>query len=173
MKIDSPDVPHKTEAGGVRLGISCREEAERAFAEIIDNVRRYKPDARINGVLMQQMLPKGTEMILGITRDPQLGPMLLVGLGGVFTELFKDCALYPAPLGYDEAMEMISSLKAYPILSGYRGAGPLNVDALAKMMVQLGRLAVEREDIKELDINPVFVYENGVSAADALIVMEK
>ena len=173
MKIDSPDVPHKTEAGGVRLGISCREEAERAFAEIIDNVRRYKPDARINGVLMQQMLPKGTEMILGITRDPQLGPMLLVGLGGVFTELFKDCALYPAPLGYDEAMEIISSLKAYPILSGYRGAGPLNVDALAKMMVQLGRLAVEREDIKELDINPVFVYENGVSAADALIVMEK
>ena len=81
---------------------------------------------------------------------------------------FKEVAL-----GYDEAMEMISSLKAYPILSGYRGAGPLNVDALAKMMVQLGRLAVEREDIKELDINPVFVYENGVSAADALIVMEK
>ena len=122
-------------------------------------------------MLMQQMLPKGTEMILGITRDPQLGPMLLVGLGGVFPELIKDCALYPAPLGYDEAMEMISSLKPYAILSANRAAGPRNVDALAKMMVQLGRLAVEREDIKELDINPVFVYENGVSAADALIVM--
>ncbi len=174
MKIESADIPHKTEAGGVRLNIKTPQEARLAFDEILANAKSYKPDAVINGVLVQQMLPKGTEIILGINRDPQFGPMVLVGLGGVFTELFKDCALYPAPLNRGEAMEMISSLKALPLLRGYRGGKPLDVEALASLLVQLGRLAVEKKDsLKELDMNPVFVYEKGVCAADALIVLEQ
>lgn len=174
MKIESADIPHKTEAGGVKLGIKTTQEAKLAFGEILQNAKNYKSDAKINGVLVQQMLPKGTEIILGINRDPQFGPMVLVGLGGVFTELFKDCALYPAPLNHMEAMEMISSLKAFPLLNGYRGGKPLDTEALAKLMVQLSRLAVEKKDsLKELDMNPVFVYEKGVCAADALIVLEQ
>lgn len=174
MKIDSPDIPHKTDAGAVKLGIKSLDEAEAAYEEILRNSLSYRPDARINGVLVQPMLPKGAEVILGVNRDPQLGPMVLVGLGGIFTELFKDCALYPAPLGYDEAMEMIRSLRAYPLLSGYRGSAPLDVDALAKMLVRLGELAAEQKNsLAELDMNPVFVYEKGVWAADALAVLEQ
>lgn len=174
MKIDSPDVPHKTDAGGVKLNIRSEDEALAAFDEILRNVRSYAPDARLNGVLIQQMLPKGTELILGVNMDPQFGPMVLVGLGGIFTELFKDAALYPAPLNYDEALEMIRSLKAYPLLTGYRGSKPLDIDAVANMIVKLGDLAVDKKDeIKELDINPVFVYEKGAYAADALIVTGK
>lgn len=171
LKIDSPDIPHKTDIGGVRLNIQTEEEAVTAFHEILANAKKNVPDARIGGVLAAQMLQKGTEMILGIHRDAQFGPMVLVGFGGVSVELFKDSALYPAPFGYDEATEMIKSLKTYPLLGGYRGSRPLDVDALAKMLVSLGNLAVEQKDvISELDMNPVFVYENGVCAVDALIV---
>lgn len=174
LKIDSPDVPHKTDAGAVKLNIRSEEEAVASFEEILANVKRYKPDARINGVLVQQMLPAGTEIILGVNRDAQFGPMVLVGLGGVFTELFKDCALYPAPFNYDEAMEMIKSLKAYPLFAGYRGSKPLDVDALAKLLVQLGDLAAaHKDDVVEMDMNPVFVYESGVFAADALVIAEE
>ncbi|MCB5712987.1 CoA-binding protein [Lactonifactor sp. BIOML-A3] len=171
MKIDSPDIPHKTDMGGVKLGITDEKEAIAAFEEIMTNARIHKPQARIRGVLMQQMLPKGTEMILGINRDPQFGPMVLAGLGGIYTEVFQDAALYPAPLNRKEAMEMIQSLKSYAILKGYRGSRPLDTEALADMIVKLGDLAVEHcGDLKELDMNPVFLYEKGVYAADALIV---
>jgi acyl-CoA synthetase (NDP forming) len=171
MKIDSPDIPHKTDMGGVKLGIAGEEDALAAFREILENARVYKPQARVRGILMQQMLPKGTEMILGINRDPQFGPMVLVGLGGIYTEVFRDAALYPAPLNKKEAMEMIQSLKAYKILKGYRGSHPLDVEALADMVVKVGDLAVEHcEEIKELDMNPVFLYEKDAYAADALIV---
>lgn len=173
LKIDSADIPHKTEMGGVRLNIQNETEALDAFREILANAKKHAPDARVGGVLVAQMLKKGTEMILGIHRDAQFGPMVLVGFGGVFVELLKDSALYPAPFGYEEAMEMIRSLKTYPLLRGYRGSRPLDVDALAKMLVGLGNLAVEQKDvISELDMNPVFVYENGVCAVDALIVKE-
>lgn len=174
MKIDSPDIPHKTDIGGVKLGIQNEEEALVAFEEILSNAKFYKPNAKIGGILVQEMLPKGVEIILGVHQDTQFGPMVLVGFGGVFVELFKDCALYPAPFKYEEALEMIESLQAYPLLSGYRGSKPLDIEALAKMLVQLGDLAVEQKDtLKELDMNPVFVYEKGVFAADALIVKEE
>lgn len=173
LKISSADIPHKTDIGGVRLNIQSEEEAVKAFHEILANVKKHVPEARIEGVLVAQMLPKGTEMILGVHKDAQFGPMVLIGFGGVFVEIFKDSALYPAPFGYDEAMEMIRSLKTYPLLAGYRGSAPLDMDALAKMLVRLGDLAVEQKNvISELDINPVFVYESGVYAADALIVKE-
>ena len=156
----------------MKLGINNDVALRNAFNEIIDNAKRHKPDARVNGVLIQKMLPKGTEIIVGVNRDPQFGPMVLVGLGGVFVEVFKDVALYPAPLNKNETLEMIKSLTAYKLFTGYRGSEPLDVEALAETIVKVGDLAVKRSDIKELDINPLFVYPKGqgVCAADALIV---
>lgn len=174
LKIDSADVPHKTDVGGVKLNIQSEEEALAAFDEILANVKKHVPDAKVDGVLVAQMLQKGTEMILGIHRDSQFGPMVLIGFGGIFVELFKDSALYPAPFGKEEALEMIRSLKTYPLLSGYRGSAPLAIDQLADMLVKMGNLAVEKkEEISELDMNPVFVYEDSVCAVDALVVKSK
>lgn len=173
MKIDSEDIPHKTDAGGVKLNIACPEEAEKAYFEILDNCKKYKADARINGVMMQEQLASGLEIILGVTCDPQFGPMLLCGLGGIYAELFKDTALYPCPLNKEEAGNMLKSLKIWPMFNGYRGATPLDADALTDLMVSVSRYAVDNKNsLSELDLNPVFVYEKGKGAiaCDALIV---
>lgn len=172
-KIESPDILHKSDVGGVRLNLKNAEELTKAYHEVLDNAKAHCPDARINGVLVQEMLPQGVEVIIGINNDPQFGPMILVGLGGVFVEVFKDVALYPAPLNKAEALEMIQSLKGYKMLKGYRGSKPCDVEALAEMLVTISDYAVANKDsLVELDINPVFIYEEGkgVDIADALIV---
>ena len=125
---------------------------------------------------MQEMLPKGLELIVGVNNDPLYGPMILCGLGGVFVEVFKDVSLYPAPLNKIEAMEMIKSLKAYPLLTGYRGSNELDIEALADLIVKVANFAVEnKERIAEIDINPVFLYEKGkgLSVADSLILVKE
>ena len=173
MKIDSPDILHKSDVGGVKLNLHTPEQIEAAFHEILENVQRHKPDARINGVLVVKMLKPGVEMLLGVNNDPQFGPMVMVGMGGVLVELFKDVALYPAPLNRSEAMEMLKSLKSYRLLTGYRGSQPCDVDALCAAIVGIGTYAAEnRAVLKELDVNPVFVYPQGegVAIADALVV---
>ena len=132
------------------------------------------PDAVINGILMQKMLKAGTEVIVGVTVDPSFGPMVLCGMGGVFTEVFKDVSLRPAPLTREDAFAMISSLKAYKLMTGYRRQPELDVDALAELLMGVGRFAVDhRNDLAEMDINPVFVYPKGegVAAADALVIL--
>lgn len=176
MKISSPDIMHKTEAGGVELNIQSEEQAEKAYNEIMRRCRSYKPDARIDGILLQEMAPKGIEMIIGINNDPMFGPMLVVGMGGVFVEVFKDAAMYPCPLGKEEALDMLRSLKAFKLLNGYRGSEPCDIDALADVMVKVAAFAAEnKETIKEMDMNPVAVYPDGkgVAVLDALIVEYK
>lgn len=173
MKVDSPDILHKTDAGGVKLNITDEEEAVRAFDEIMQNCRAYAPAARIDGIQVQQMVPGGTEFIIGVKNDKQFGPMLLAGMGGVFVEVFRDAALYPCPLNKKEAMDMISGLKCYKLLTGFRGSAPKDIDALAELMVCISDYAVAQKDqLSEMDLNPVFVYDkgNGVCAVDALIV---
>lgn len=173
MKIHSPDIMHKTEAGGVKLQITSLEEAKKAYNDILESCCAYKPDARIQGILVQEMVPAGMEMIIGVMNDAQFGQMLLVGMGGIFVEVFKDAALYPCPVNHAEAKKMIQSLKAYKMLTGYRGSTPCDIEALADMMVKISQYAAEtKETLAELDLNPVFVYEEGkgVCAADALIV---
>ncbi len=173
LKVDSADIPHKTEAGGVKLNLRTPEEAKAAFREIMTSCRAYKPDAQIDGVLVQEMARPGVEIILGVKNDKQFGPMLLAGLGGVFVEVFQDAALYPCPLGLTEAKAMLESLKGYRLLSGYRGGRPCDIEALAALMVSASDYAAaHRDTLSELDLNPVFVYEEGqgVMAADALIV---
>ena len=123
---------------------------------------------------MAPMLKKGVEMIVGVSNDPQYGPMVMVGMGGVFVEVFKDVALYPAPLNKSEAMAMLKGLKSFKLLGGYRGSEPCDLDALCDTIVAIGDFAAANKDkLKELDINPLFVYPDGVGVADALVVMEK
>ena len=140
------------------------------------NVTAKKPEAKINGVLMVPMLKSGVEMIIGVNNDPQFGPMIMVGMGGVFVEVFKDVALYPAPLKEAEAMEMLKSLKSFKLLNGYRGSAKCDIKALCETIVAIGNYASANKDtLKELDINPLFVYAEGegVGVADALIVKYK
>jgi acyl-CoA synthetase (NDP forming) len=176
LKIDSKDIPHKTEVGGVKLNINNDDELLTAYDEILANVHRNKPEARINGVLLQPMLPPGLEVIIGVNTDKQFGPLVLIGLGGVFVEVFKDIAVYAVPLNRAEAVEMINSLKAAPLFHGYRGGEVLDVDALVDTIISVGRLAeAYRDTIRELDINPMFVYEKGkgIGVADALVVLNE
>lgn len=174
LKVASADIPHKTDAGGVKLRLEGAAAVESAFEEIMASCRAYKPEAVIDGVFVQEMLAPGLEVILGVNNDPQFGPMVLCGLGGVFVEIFKDTSLYPAPLNEREARGMVERLKALPLFKGYRGQKPLDLEALVKTIVAVGNLAADHKDsLLELDINPLFVYPEGggVRAADALLVV--
>lgn len=174
MKIESADILHKSDVGGVKLNINSLNEVSSAYNEIMVNVNTHKPNARINGILIQKMLPKGVEVIIGVNNDAQFGPMVLAGLGGVFVEVFKDVSLYPAPLNKAEAHKMISELKAYKMLTGYRGEKPCDLDALEDMIVKISVFADKnKNNLSEVDINPLFVYPEGmgVGVADALVVL--
>ncbi len=176
LKINSPDILHKSDVGAVKLSINNEAEATAAFDEIMTNIKSNAPDAKLEGMLVQEMAPQGVETIIGVTSDIQFGPMLMVGLGGVFVEIFNDVVLYPVPLNKEEAIDMIRQLKGFKLLNGYRGQPPCDLEALAEVMVKVSDYASEhKDDIKELDLNPVFVYPEGkgVCAADAMIVKYK
>ena len=172
VKIDSPDIPHKTEAGAVCLNIQNLAELKVAATAVVANSKRYKPTAQINGVLVAEMAA-GTEVIIGVVNDKFFGPVVMFGLGGVFTELLKDVTYRFATFDQETAREMIAEIKAAPLLSGYRGSAPLAIDALADVLSRVSLLAADHADrIAEIDINPLFVSETGVIAADALIVLK-
>ena len=167
---------HKSDVGGVALSIEGEENVRETFRTVMNNCKTNCPDAVIDGILMTPMLEQGVEMIIGVNNDPQFGPMVMVGMGGVFVEIFKDVALYPAPLSPEEAKIMLKSLKAFPLLNGARGRAKCDVDAIANAISKIGDFAVANKNtVKELDINPMFVYEEGkgVGIADALIVMSE
>ena len=173
LKIMSTDLLHKTEAGGVVLNVSDSTGIEKAFQGLIERVGLYKPEAIIEGVLVQEMLPPGLEAIIGIKKDPIFGPAVVFGLGGIFVEVLKDAVTRVAPLCEEDARSMINELKGKALLDGVRGQLPRDVDALVSILLKVSRLAVELEDsIEEMDINPLIVYEkgSGAVAADALIV---
>ena len=176
MKIESADILHKSDVGGVKLNVCGPEAAEKAYEEIMESVTAKRPDAHINGILTVPMLDAGVEIIIGVNNDPQFGPMIMVGMGGVFVEVFKDVALYPAPLKEEEALEMLKSLKSFKLLNGYRGTEKCDIKALCQTIVAISNYAQANKDVlKELDINPLFVYPEGkgVGVADALIVKRK
>ena len=173
MKVESADILHKSDVGGVKLNVCGPEAAEKAYEEIMESVTAKRPDAHINGILTVPMLDAGVEIIIGVNNDPQFGPMIMVGMGGVFVEVFKDVALYPAPLKEEEALEMLKSLKSFKLLNGYRGTEKCDIKALCQTIVAISNYAQANKDVlKELDINPLFVYPEGkgVGVADALIV---
>jgi acetyltransferase len=174
MKVNSPDILHKTEAGGIRLGLSNADEVGAAFAEITSNARRYDPQAAIDGVLVQEMVSNGVEVIAGINYDPQLGPVVLFGTGGVMVEVYNDVAVRHCPITPAEAVEMIDQVKGARLLRGFRGAPEADVPALADTLVKVSHMAVHLEgQLSELDINPLMVLPKGqgVKVADALAVL--
>lgn len=174
LKVDSPDIPHKTEARAIRLGINSESELVQAFAEVLANARNYAPGARINGVLVQEMVPPGgVEVILGVKSDPQFGPVVIFGLGGIFVEVLKDVSLRVAPLTFYQAREMIREIRGYSLLAGARGRSRADVEALAVVLVKVSEMALAlRDELAEMDINPLIVLPEGqgVKVADALLI---
>jgi len=173
LKVQSPDLPHKTEAGAVALDLASAEAVRAAYDRVLGSARRHAPEARILGVLVQPMAPPGREVILGVKHDATFGPMLMVGLGGVQVEIFKDVVLAPLPLSEGNARAMLARLESAPLLGAFRGQPAADVEALVDLMVRLGRFASDHADtIAEIDLNPVLVHERGkgVSVVDALIV---
>ena len=173
MKIASPDILHKSEAKGVVVGIGSELELMQAYKDLMNNARAYKQDAEIIGVTVQEYLPPAREIIIGALQDPSFGATVMFGLGGVLVEVLKDISFRLAPLSLEEAREMILDIKGYPILSGLRGNPPADIDAVADLIRRVGNLTHEFPEIKELDMNPVFVLNagKGVVAVDARIVI--
>jgi acyl-CoA synthetase (NDP forming) len=172
MKIVSQDIIHKSDVGGVIVGLKNADDIRRGYKQILQNVKKHDPKARIAGVLVQEMAPASTEVIVGATKDPQFGPAIMFGLGGVFVEVLKDVTFRIAPITEDDAREMIGEVKAYPLLKGYRNTPPVDIDAITKILLNTSRLVTDHMEIKELDLNPIIVYEKGAKAVDARIILE-
>lgn len=165
MKIDSPDILHKTEAGGVAVNINSAQEVAAKYNEIMEKALNYNPQAKINGILMQEQVPAGVEAIVGLQRDPVLGTQIMFGLGGIFVEVLKDVVLKPAPLSREDAQEVLKEIKGGALFNGVRGTQPVDKEALVEILLGVSQLAVEAgEDLLSLDINPVTVLPHGQGA---------
>ena len=174
MKVSSADIVHKFDAGGVRLKIKTKKEARKAFKDIIENTKRFKPSAKIDGVIMERMAKRGVEVILGAVRDPKFGPICMFGLGGTFVEAMKDVTFRLAPMWEISAEIMIRTIKAYSILKGVRGTPPCDIDSIKDCIIRLSQMVTEHPEIAELDINPLIVYPEGKGCvvADSRILLK-
>jgi len=171
LKIVSPQIIHKTEAGGVILNLQDSMEVRESYQAIVANARQYNGDAEITGVLVTPMSKPGLEIIVGMVRNPMFGPTVMFGLGGIFVEVFKDLAFRRAPLTKQDAEEMIKETKGYEILKGIRGQSPRDLEGVKEVLVKISELALREEQIKEIDLNPVVVYEEGLQILDARILL--
>jgi acetate---CoA ligase (ADP-forming) subunit beta len=172
LKIVSPDIIHKSDAGGVIVNLKNPAEVANAYKKIMENVKKYNAKAKIVGVLVQEMAPQSTEVIVGAIKDPQFGQTVMFGLGGIFVEILKDVNFRIAPLTLDDAKEMITELKAYPLLKGYRNTPPADIDAIVNILCNTSRLVMDNPEIKELDLNPIMAYQKGAKTVDARIIIE-
>jgi len=172
LKVVSTDVIHKFDVGGVVLNIQSETDVRNAYNRILENVKKHKPKARISGVFVQEMALQSTEVIVGATKDPQFGQALMFGLGGIFVEVLKDVTFRIAPVSESDAKEMITEVQAYPILKGFRGQPAADVEAIVGILLSTSRLVMEHQEIKELDLNPIMVYEKGAKTVDARIILE-
>ena len=172
MKIVSPDVVHKSDAGGVKLNIQNATQAGKAYSEILASVKKHYPKAKIVGLTVQKMAKQGIEVIIGMTKDAQFGPVIMFGLGGILVEVLKDVSFRIVPMTKRDAAEMITEIKGFPILKGYRGQDPADVPFLEELIVKVSDFVDKNPEIKELDLNPVFAYKSGALAVDARIILE-
>ncbi|HXL50782.1 MAG TPA: acetate--CoA ligase family protein [Candidatus Limnocylindrales bacterium] len=173
MKIVSPDVVHKIDVGGVKLDLSSDQDVSEAFDEILKNVNARVPDARIEGVILQEYVTGGTETIIGIHRDPKFGPLLMFGLGGIYVEAYRDVSFRLAPIRELSADNMINQIRGSKILQGFRGQPPADTKSIAECIERLSQLSIELPDIAELDVNPLVAFANGCRALDARIIVAK
>jgi len=171
LKVVSQDVLHKTEAGGVLLDLNSKEQVEDGYDQIIRKVRAYNDKARISGVLVQHMAPKGVEVIVGGLRDSQFGPTVLFGLGGIFVEVLKDASFRVSPLSELDSRQMIREIHAYSILQGARGQPASDEEAIVRILQSTSKIMMENQAIQQMDLNPVIVYASGANIVDARIIL--
>ena len=173
LKVDSTDISHKSDAGGVKVGLKDAEEVEVAYDEIMASAKKAFPDAKVDGVSVQSMARPGIEIIMGMFKDVQFGPVLMFGLGGILVEVLKDVAFRVVPLAKRDAREMIEEIKGHKLLEGYRGLEPANIPYLEEMLLKLSEFVDKTPEIKEIDFNPVFAYQDGAVVVDARIGLEE
>ena len=171
LKVVSPQITHKTDVGGVKLDLRSPEEVAAAFDEIMAAARRAAPDATIDGVSVQQMARPGIEVIVGVSTDPQFGPVIMFGLGGILVEVLKDVSFRIIPIAPRDARQMIHEIKGFPLLEGYRGQDPADLAALESLLLRVSGFVEQQPEVSELDLNPVFAYKDGALAVDARIVL--
>jgi acyl-CoA synthetase (NDP forming) len=171
LKIVSPQVLHKSDAGGVLVNIGDADGIREGYNRILSNVKVHVPDAEITGILVQEMAPNGTEVIIGSTRDPTFGPTIMFGLGGIFVEILKDVSFRLAPITRSDAEEMIREIKAYKILEGARGMQASDQGTIAEILLATSKMLMDCPEIRELDMNPVLVYEEGARIVDARVIL--
>ncbi|MBD3180738.1 CoA-binding protein, partial [Candidatus Poribacteria bacterium] len=164
MKIASPDILHKSDIGGVRLNLRSDQEVEQAFTEVVSAAKRFMPSALITGVTIDQMIPAGKEVILGMAKDPDFGPMMMFGLGGIYVEVLKDVAFRIAPINHQEATSMVSEIRTYQLLRGVRGEEPADIPSIVDSLIKLSQMVTDFPEIIEMDINPLMVMGSGKGA---------
>jgi acyl-CoA synthetase (NDP forming) len=172
LKIASPDVVHKSDAGGVKLGLKTSRQVGKAYDDIMRAIGKEYPEAKIQGVSVQKMARPGVEVIIGMSKDAQFGPVLMFGLGGIFVEILKDVSFRIVPLAKRDAREMIREIKGYPLLEGYRGQEPVDVANLEELILKVSSFVEQHPEVKELDLNPIFAYSDGAVAVDARLILE-
>ena len=172
LKIASPDITHKTDAGGVKVGLKSAADVKKDYTEIMASARKKFPKAKIEGVAVQKMARQGIEIIVGMFKDPQFGPVIMFGLGGIFVEVLKDVSFRLVPIVKRDAEEMIKEIKGYALLKGYRGQEPAHIPSLVDILLKLSTLVDKTPEIREIDLNPVFAYKDSAIAVDARIVLE-
>ena len=171
LKIASPDVVHKSDAGGVKLGLKTSQQVGKAYDDILKAIGQEYPQARIQGVSVQKMARPGVEVIIGMSKDAQFGPVLMFGLGGILVEILKDVSFRIVPLAKRDAREMIREIKGYPLLEGYRGQEPVDVSNLEELILKVSDFVEQNPEVDELDLNPIFAYSDGAVAVDARIIL--
>ena len=173
LKIVSPEITHKSDVGGVRLGLKTSKQVGATYDEMVSVVRQKYPQSKIDGVSVQKMARPGTEVIIGMTKDAQFGPVLMFGLGGILVELLKDISFRIVPLERKDAREMIRGIKGYRLLEGCRGREPVDIVTLEEMLLKVSQFVDDNPEIKEIDLNPIFAYKDGAVAVDARVILEE
>ena len=173
LKIISPQILHKSDVGGVVLGIADETALKKAYLKLISDVHTNNPKAEVLGVLIEKMMPSSTEVIVGGIRDSQFGPSVMFGMGGIFTEVYKDVAFRVAPVDKIDALNLIHELRGSKILEGIRGQPPADMDALVDVLIDVSSLMLQHSAISQLDLNPVIAYPDGAVAVDTRIVLAK
>jgi len=171
MKVVSPDIIHKSDAGGIKLDLKNEKDVEKSFREIISNAGKVTTKERVHGTLISPMAEKGQECIIGMIRDRQFGPVIMFGLGGIFVEVLKDVSFRVAPLSEEDIDAMIKEIKGYKVLTGIRGGKPKDINAIKKLLAILSEIAINHAEIEEIDLNPVIVHEKGISIVDSRIIL--
>jgi len=173
LKIASPDIVHKSDAGGVKLGLENARVVGQAYDDILSTAKQKHPKAEILGVAVQKMARPGVEVIIGMSKDDQFGPVLMFGLGGILVEVLKDVSFRLVPLAKKDAAEMVREIKGYPLLEGYRGQAAVKISYLENLLLKVSDFVEKNPEVKELDLNPIFAYSDGALAVDARVILEK